>query len=87
MSKNTYGNMGGRQELIDQYSWLIARVARRAGSNLDANMDELMSVSTIGFMKAVNSFDAARHGDFAAYSVNRMVSEIALYLHNKGIKE
>ena len=86
VSMGNMGNMDRRQALVNQYSGLISGVTERIGDALGASAGELNAVGTIGFIKAVNSFDEASHGDFAAYGVKRIVQEIAQYMRDKGCK-
>lgn len=61
------GDQEARNELIERNMRLVAHVAKKY-QNTDYDMEDLLSVGTIGLIKAVNTFHADRGSRLATYA-------------------
>ncbi len=61
------GDQEARNILIERNMRLVAHVAKKY-QNTDYDMEDLLSVGTIGLIKAVNSFHADRGSRLATYA-------------------
>lgn len=74
-----------QEELIRQYAPLVKRVAYRLINRVppSVDLDDLMSVGTIGLIHAIDNFDAAKGTKFEAYAEFRikgaMLDELRSY--------
>ena len=68
-----------RQILIERNLRLVAHVAKKyAGSGED--MEDLISIGTIGLIKAINSFKSEKNIKLATYASRCIENEILMYL-------
>ena len=73
------GNPLGRQKLIEHNLRLVVYVAKRfASSEVDA--DDLISIGSLGLIKAVNTFNADKNIKLATYATKCIENEILMYL-------
>ena len=68
-----------RQELIEHNLRLVVYIARRF-ENTGINIEDLISIGTIGLIKAVNTFDASKKIKLATYASRCIENEILMYL-------
>ena len=61
------GDPAARGELIEHNLRLVVYIARRF-ENTGINLEDLISIGTIGLIKAVNSFDNTKGARFATYA-------------------
>lgn len=61
------GDFAVRQTLIEHNLRLVVYLARRF-ENTGINMEDLISIGTIGLIKAISSFDPAKGARLATYS-------------------
>lgn len=75
------GNREARQELIKHNLRLVAHIVKKyyAGQN----QDELISVGTVGLIKAVDSFDPSNGTRFATYAAKCLQNEILMYFRSQ----
>ncbi len=72
------GDMTARNELIEHNLRLVAHIVKKYyGSG--KNQDDLISVGTIGLIKAVDSFDPRNGARFATYAGKCLQNEILMY--------
>ena len=72
-----------RESAVLDYQPLVHRLCRRF-SGYGEPMDDLLQVGTIGLIKAIAKFDAARGNSFITYAVPVIVGEIKNYLRDNG---
>lgn len=76
------GEQRAKEELVLHNMRLVAHVAKRyAGTEED--MDDLISIGTIGLMKAVDSFHPEYGNKFATYAIRCVDNELLMYLRTK----
>ena len=68
-----------RQELIEQYLRLVVYIARRF-ENTGINIEDLISIGTIGLIKAVGTYRADKNIKLATYASRCIENEILMYL-------
>lgn len=73
------GDQEARATLIERNMRLVAHVAKKY-QNTDYDMDDLLSVGTIGLIKAVNTFHADRGSRLATYAAKCVENEILMLL-------
>ena len=79
LEKLTSGEDGVRDLLIEHNLRLVVYIARRF-ENTGVDLDDLVSVGTIGLIKAVNSFNADKNIKLATYASRCIENEILMYL-------
>lgn len=75
-----------RSTLIEHNLRLVVYIAKRFDSG-SANVEDLISIGTIGLIKAVNTFDPSKNIKLATYASRCIENEILMYLRrNNRIK-
>ena len=72
------GDMEARGELIEHNLRLVAHIVKKYYSSGN-NQDDLISIGTIGLIKAVDSFDPKNGARFATYAGKCLQNEILMY--------
>ena len=73
------GENGIRDKLVEHNLRLVVYIARRF-ENTGVDLDDLVSVGTIGLIKAVNSFNADKNIKLATYASRCIENEILMHL-------
>lgn len=73
------GDFQVRQTLIERNLRLVVYIARRF-ENTGINIEDLISIGTIGLIKAVNTFRADKNIKLATYASRCIENEILMYL-------
>lgn len=73
------GDQEARNVLIERNMRLVAHVAKKY-QNTDYDMEDLLSVGTIGLIKAVNTFHVDRGSRLATYAAKCIENEILMLL-------
>lgn len=65
------GDLGARDALINQYSYLVKITAGRVVTSLPPNVerDDLVGAGVVGLIKAVDQFDLSRQVKFETYAI------------------
>lgn len=71
-----------KQLLIERNLRLVAHIARKYAGAEDA-MEDLISIGTIGLIKAVDTFDPAKNSRLAAYAARCIDNELLMMLRSK----
>ncbi len=82
IQKYTEGNLQAKHILIEHNLRLVAHVLKKYQS-LDEDMDDLISIGTIGLIKSVMTFNAEKGNRLAAYASKCIDNEILMYLRSK----
>ena len=69
----------GRNILIEHNLRLVVYIARKF-DNTDAGMEDLISIGTIGLIKAINSYNPDKNIKLATYASRCIENEILMYL-------
>lgn len=73
------GEENVRQDLIEHNLRLVVYIARKF-DNTGVDLEDLISVGTIGLIKAVNTFNADKNIKLATYASRCIENEILMYL-------
>ena len=73
------GDASARSTLIERNLRLVVYIARKF-ENTGINIEDLISVGTIGLIKAVNSFDLSKNIKLATYASRCIENEILMVL-------
>ena len=73
------GDPQARQTLIERNLRLVVYIARRF-ENTGINIEDLISIGTIGLIKAINTFRADKNIKLATYASRCIENEILMYL-------
>lgn len=73
------GDRQARDCLIERNLRLVAYIAKKYQST-DRDMEDLISIGTIGLIKGIDSFDASKNIRLATYSARCVENEILMYL-------
>jgi RNA polymerase sigma-E factor len=79
VAKLVTGEEGVRSTLIERNLRLVVYIARKF-ENTGVNVEDLVSVGTIGLIKAVNTFDPEKKIKLATYASRCIENEILMYL-------
>lgn len=79
MAKLSAGDVNVRSELIEHNLRLVVYIARKF-DNTGVDTEDLVSVGTIGLIKAVNSFAPEKNIKLATYASRCIENEILMYL-------
>lgn len=75
----SYGNNSVRKDLIERNLRLVVYIAKKF-ENTGMNVEDLVSVGTIGLIKAVNTFDPKKNIKLATYASRCIENEILMFL-------
>lgn len=74
-----HGSAEARRELIEHNLRLVAYIARRF-ENTGINIEDLISIGTIGLIKAIETFQLSKGIKLATYASRCIENEILMYL-------
>jgi RNA polymerase sigma-B factor len=77
------GDVGAREELIEQYLPLVRSLARRY-ANRGEQLEDLVQVGSIGLIKAIDRFDVDRGVELTTYATPNIIGEIKRHFRDKG---
>jgi len=75
------GDIGARNKLIEHNLRLVAHVVKKYYSQT-ADQDDLISIGTIGLIKAISSFNAAKGARLATYAARCIENEVLMYFRS-----
>ena len=76
------GDHEARQTLIEHNLRLVVYIARRF-ENTGVNLEDLISIGTIGLIKAIGTFDPGKSIKLATYASRCIENEILMFLRKK----
>lgn len=76
------GNVQAKEELILHNMRLVVHVAKKY-LNSDEEQEDLISIGTIGLMKAVSTFDRDYGSRFATYAARCIENEMLMYFRSR----
>jgi len=77
------GDEAARALLIEHNLRLVVYISKHF-ENTGVNIEDLISIGTIGLIKAVNTFNAAKNIKLATYASRCIENEILMYLRKRG---
>lgn len=75
------GDMNARNKLIEHNLRLVAHISKKYYSKTN-DQDDLISIGTIGLIKAVNTFSYEKGTKFATYAARCIENEILMHFRN-----
>ena len=76
------GDMTARGKLIEHNLRLVAHIVKKYYS-MSKNQDDLISIGTIGLIKAIDSFDSRNGTRFATYASKCLQNEILMHFRSQ----
>ena len=82
LQRHEEGDKKARQILIEYNLCLVAHIAKKYQTTED-DMEELISIGTVGLIKAVDTFDHEKASKLATYAARCVENEILMYMRVK----
>ena len=82
MQKYTEGDLEAKHILIERNLRLVAHIVKKYQPPPE-EMEDLLSIGTIGLMKAVVTFDPDKSARLASYAARGIENEVLMYLRGK----
>ena len=82
LDKSNNGDMDARNKLIEHNLRLVVYVAKRFETN-SFNLEDLISIGTMGLIKAISTFKADKNIKLATYASRCIENEILMFLRKK----
>lgn len=76
------GDIKAKHILVEHNMRLVAHVAKKY-QNIDEDMEDMISIGTIGLIKAIDTFRADRGSKLATYAARCIDNELLMYLRSK----
>lgn len=76
------GDMSSRQKLIEHNLRLVAHIVKKYYSSAK-NQDDLVSIGTVGLIKAIDTFNIENGTKFATYASKCLQNEILMYFRSQ----
>ena len=76
------GDASARDKLVEHNLRLVVHIIKKYYANY-SDQDDLISIGTIGLIKAVNSFDSSKGTRLATYASRCIENEILMYFRNQ----
>ena len=86
LEKSRAGDTAARNELIEHNLRLVAHIVKKY-YNTGADQDDMISIGTIGLIKAVNTFCPERNIKLATYASRCIENEILMYLRKNSAQK
>ena len=81
LEKMNRGDESARASLIEHNLRLVAHIIKKYYSN-SAEQDDLISIGTIGLIKAVNTFDSSKGIRLSSYAARCIENEVLMYFRS-----
>lgn len=76
------GDETAREKLVEHNLRLVAHIVKKYNSQ-DRDLDDLISIGTIGLIKAVNTFDENKGGRLVTYAARCIENELLMMLRQE----
>lgn len=76
------GSLEAKHTLIERNMRLVAHVAKKY-QNVEEDMEDMISIGTIGLIKAIGTYDETRGSRLATYAARCIDNEMLMYLRAK----
>ncbi len=76
------GSLKAKHTLVERNMRLVAHIVKKY-QNVDEETEELISIGTIGLIKAVDTYNDARGSRLATYAARCIDNELLMYLRSK----
>ena len=75
------GDKSAKDKLIEHNLRLVAHIAKKY-NNSKSDPDDLISIGTIGLIKAINTFNSSKNTKLSSYASRCIENEILMYFRN-----
>ena len=82
LSRLKGGDMEARNTLVECNMRLVAHIAKKYHSS-DKDFDDIISIGTIGLIKAINTFDPPKGNRLVTYASKCIENEILMYFRSE----
>lgn len=82
LSRLKGGDMEARNILVERNMRLVAHIAKKYHS-CDKDFDDIISIGTIGLIKAINTFDASKGNRLVTYASKCIENEILMFFRSE----
>lgn len=82
LSRLKGGDMEARNTLVECNMRLVAHIAKKYHSS-DKDFDDIISIGTIGLIKAINTFDPSKGNRLVTYASKCIENEILMYFRSE----
>jgi len=82
LQEKAQGSEEARRVLIEHNLRLVAHIIKKYYSSY-ADQEDLISIGTIGLIKAINTFDSSKGTRLATYGARCIENEILMYFRNQ----
>ena len=82
LEKIAAGDQEAKNKLIEHNLRLVAHVAKKYTQTPGADSDDIISIGTIGLIKAISSFDPAKNARLATYAARCIENEILMHMRS-----
>lgn len=76
------GDLEARNQLVEHNLRLVAHIVKKY-NNLERDMDDLISIGTIGLIKAVNTYDETKGNRLVTYASRCIENELLMLLRRE----
>ena len=77
------GDLEARNILVERNLRLVAHILKKYYSASAAEQDDLISIGTIGLIKAISTFDGSKGARLATYAGRCIQNEILMYFRSQ----
>ncbi|HHZ05975.1 MAG TPA: RNA polymerase sporulation sigma factor SigK [Clostridiales bacterium] len=81
LEKASEGDVQARNKLVEHNLRLVAHIIKKYYSNTN-DQDDLVSIGTIGLIKAINTFDLSKNIKLSSYASRCIENEILMFFRN-----
>lgn len=81
LEKMKHGDRAAKEKLIEHNLRLVAHIIKKYYSNF-SEQDDLISIGTIGLIKAVNTFDGSKGIRLSSYAARCIENEVLMYFRS-----
>ncbi|MBE7035619.1 MAG: RNA polymerase sporulation sigma factor SigK [Ruminococcaceae bacterium] len=74
------GDTDAKNKLVEHNLRLVAHITKKYTQAPGADSDDLISIGTVGLIKAINSFDTQKNARLATYAARCIENEILMYM-------
>ena len=82
LERSAKGDLQARNILIERNLRLVAHIMKKYYA-MDADQEDLISIGTIGLIKAVSTFDASKGARLATYAARCVENEMLMYFRSQ----
>ncbi len=82
LEKSRAGDLNARNKLVEHNLRLVAHIVKKYYTNT-SNQDDLISIGTIGLIKAVSTFKSDKNIRLATYAARCIENEILMFFRNQ----